>query len=468
MAQTINISKMMFEKAYAAQVKIDDVFRFKPRPYQEATEKEFEADETNRPLYVCWCRRCGKDQWAFYYTMKYCYEHPNSRALYIFPTAKQAKMFILDGVTFEQQNWILSVIHPSILKRPKSGALYFYDNTIQLKNGSIIQFVGDDGDALVGGNVNIVVVSEAAQIKESTIEYLIPSLHKIGGKMICVSTPRYGSKFNEKLLDPKADILKSLLPAPMAIIDDKGTRLYSDEELETLKRRMSKAKFLSEYMVDLAAHNESSIYGESLSVARMIKMPDLRDKAIFISGDLGASDNSSFVFATFENNKLQVIDHYRNRGVATQHYIDYFNNWIEKHGVRKQLVTIILPQDGRNLIDIGRYLTSRSEYYKQAGYNVVTLNHIAVLRGIEITRTAIETGDMEFVESQTVLNLMNIIRGYEWKKTPKDEILPTPQHGTGYAASNDADSLEYMCIAFLAKKYTASIKMESGVIYRDD
>lgn len=150
MAQTYSLSKLMFETAYAKQVKIEDVFRFKPRPYQAEVEERFNNDPENKPLYICWCRRCGKDQFAFYYCMKYCYEHPNSRALYIFPTGKQAKMFILDGVTNENESWITSVVHPSILQRPKSGALYFYDNSIRLKNGSVINFVGDDADTLVG------------------------------------------------------------------------------------------------------------------------------------------------------------------------------------------------------------------------------------------------------------------------------------------------------------------------------
>ena len=318
------------------------------------------------------------------------------------------------------------------------------------------------------GNINVVVVSEAAQIKQQTIDYLIPSLKKVNGKLICVSTPRYGSIFNAKLLDPNSYMTKSILPATQAIIDDKGTRLYTDEELSQLRRMMSKAQFLSEYMVDLAAHDEGSIYGNSLAEATMVDMPNLKDRAIYISADLGASDNSAFTFATFDNDVLTVVHHYRNRGVPTQHYIDYFDGWAKQNGIPKQNITLILPQDSKNIIDIGRYLTSRVEYYRNAGYKVVALNHISVLRGIEITRTAIETGDIQFVKNQTINNMMNIIRGYEWKKTPKGDILPTPAHGTGFAASNDADSLEYMVIAFLAKKYEQNIKFESGVIYRQD
>lgn len=352
-----------------------------------------------------------------------------------------------------------------MLKRPKTGELYFSDNTIRFKNGSIISLVGDDGDALVGSNIDILVVSEAALIKRSTLDYLVPSIVKNKGKIICISTPRYGSYFNEILLDPNSIGLKSIIRADEAY-DNDGSRIYTDEELELARKLMSKEKFQSDYMVDLSSHNETSIYGRSLEEATFIGIPDISNKSIFISADLGSTDNSSYVFAIFDDNKIKVIHHYRNRGVATQHYIDYVKKWCRDNNIDIKKVTIILPQDGKNVIDAARYLTSRVEFWRESGFNVVTLNHVGVLRGIEIARTAIETGDLQFVNTNAVRNLMNIIKAYEWKTTPQGEIIYVPKHGSGYAASNDADSLEYMCITFLLDKYEKTYRTESGVIIK--
>lgn len=368
-------------------------------------------------------------------------------------------------MTTEGQRWIESILDPAVLKRPKTGELYFSDNTIRFKNGSIISLVGDDGDALVGSNIDILVVSEAALIKRSTLDYLVPSVIKNKGKIICISTPRYGSYFNEILLDPNSIGLKSIIRADEAY-DNDGSRIYTDEELTLAKKLMSKEKFQSDYMVDLSSHNETSIYGRSLEEATFINLPDIRDKSIFISADLGSTDNSSYVFAIFDDNKIKVIHHYRNRGVATQHYIDYVKRWCHDNNIDIRKVTIILPQDGKNVIDAARYLTSRVEFWRESGFNVVTLNHVGVLRGIEITRTAIETGDLQFVNTNAVRNLMNIIKAYEWKTTPQGEIIYVPKHGSGYAASNDADSLEYMCITFLLDKYEKTYRTESGVIIK--
>ena len=150
MAQTISLSSFMFNRLAQAKIEEKPVFKFKHRPYQLEVENEFDNSKDNFVLYICWARRLGKDAWAFYYACKYAYEHPNARIFYIFPQINQGRKAILEGVTFEGERWIESIIDPRILQRPKNGALYFYDNTLRFLNGSIISIVGDDGDTLVG------------------------------------------------------------------------------------------------------------------------------------------------------------------------------------------------------------------------------------------------------------------------------------------------------------------------------
>lgn len=128
----------------------DDAIRTAYYPYQTSIAEQFHAEGEDRPLYICWCRRAGKDIFAFTEACKIAIEKPNSRIMYLFPTGKQGKQAILDGITFDNQPIISSVVNPKLLKRPRSGALYHYDNTIKFLNGSVIQVVGDDTDSLVG------------------------------------------------------------------------------------------------------------------------------------------------------------------------------------------------------------------------------------------------------------------------------------------------------------------------------
>lgn len=440
-------------------------FYMTDRPYQkEAKDVMFAAGE-NRPMYICWCRRAGKDAFTFKLACEQALRVPNSRIMYLFPTKLQGKQAILEGVFLNNEPFITSIVNEKHLKKPRNGSLYHYDNTIRFKNGSVISIVGDDSDNLVGSNVNFLVVSEAAMVSKETIDYLIPSIIKIKGRVVLVSSPRYGSHFNQTILENTGQVLTSVLPANI-IVDENGNRVYTDEELEQAKATMSIERFRSEYMVDLSSHNVSSIYGTSFEMASWVVLPDVRDKRVFISLDLGISDNTSLTFGT-TNNKgdVEVIHQYRNRGQATQHYIDYIERWIRDNNIPKHLITIILPHDANALADAGKYLVSRASMYQNAGFHVAVLRPVSVLRAIEITRAAIQNGRLKFADTPSVRAMVQIIKAYEFK-TLNGVSLGVPNHGTGYAASNDADSLEYLCLAFFYDEYTKNIKTESGVIIR--
>ncbi|MGL5594102.1 MAG: hypothetical protein ACRDDH_09225 [Cetobacterium sp.] len=351
------------------------------------------------------------------------------------------------------------------LKKPRNGNLYHYDNTIRFKNGSVISIVGDDSENLVGSNVNFLVVSEAAMVSKETIDYLIPSIIKIKGRVVLVSSPRYGSHFNKTILENTGQVLTSVLPANI-ITDEHGNRVYTDEELELARSSMSIERFKSEYMVDLSSHNESSIYGASFGMAQWINMPHLQDQRIFISADLGISDNTALTFGVHDaKGNVQVIHQYRNRGQATQHYIDYIEKWLRDVNIPKHLITLILPHDAGATTDAGKYLVSRISMYQDAGFYCVMLRPVSVLRAIEITRASIQNGKLKFVDNSAVRSMVQIIKAYEFK-IHNGMNLGVPNHGTNYAPSNDADSLEYLCLAFFYDEYNQNIKTESGVVIR--
>lgn len=466
MAKIINRAMVFLNKVKMISVADQPDFLIQDRPYQlELRNQYYNMGDVLKPIYICWCRRAGKDAFAFKIACEQALKTPNSRIMYLFPTKLQGKSAILEGVFLDNKPFISSIINPKHLKRPKNGALYHYDNTIRFKNGSIISIVGDDGDSLVGGNANLLVCSEAAMISKKTIDYLVPSILKIKGKVILVSSPRYGSHFNETILNDTGNIIASVLPANI-IVDENGERVYSDEDLEVAKGMMSIERFRSEYMVDLSSHNESSIYGRSFEMAEWVENVDLRDMRIFISADLGISDNSAFTFGIQDKNgNVIVIHQYRNRGKASQFYIDYIKKWLADHNIPLHMVTMILPHDAAITSDSGRILTSRLSFYESAGFRCAVLRPISVLRAIEITRASIQNGKLKFLSVESVRKMTDVIKGYEWK-TQNGVSLGVPNHGTNYAPSNDADSLEYLTLAFFLDDYDKEYKTESGVIIK--
>lgn len=136
-----------------------------------------------------------------------------------------------------------------------------------------------------------------------------------------------------------------------------------------------------------------------------------------------------------------------------------------RYRIPQQMIEIILPQDGGSQMDYIRYLASRSEVYRASGFKVTVLNHISVLRAIEITRTGIENGDIQFVNNIEVRQFTDVLKSYEWKVSVTGEPILVPKHGSGFSASNDADSLEYLAIYFLYEKYRKVHSFDSGVIF---
>lgn len=427
---------------------------FKPRTYQKDIIDLY--DNYNYFL-LCWCRRMGKDLLALYLACKQCIDASNSVVYYVFPTMKQGKMMILDGYSNSKKKIIDEVIDRNVLDLPlKSDKLYHSDNTIRFKNGSKIYFVGSqDANNKVGGNLDLLVISEMALIQNKDIMmYLIPSVVNIKGKIILVSTPRFGSEFN-KMIEEKPqkwfiDILNAL---DIRAVDENGERVYTDEKLENVKTLMSESKFEQDILCNIDVANENAIYAASLLKAEWIKEINLSNKKLYVSEDLGINDSTALVF-TIDNT---IIHHYANTDKATIHYIEYIKTFMKEHNIRD--VEIILPHDARNRQDAIDYLTSRREAYNKHFRNVRVLRAYEVNKTIEITRHSIEQHKIKFLDCTSVRDMVRLMKAYEWKiDNTTGENLRVPIHGRGLAASNTCDAIEYYCMRMFLEVYEKNIQ----------
>ncbi|MGL5714320.1 MAG: hypothetical protein ACRCX2_14965 [Paraclostridium sp.] len=429
--------------------------KFNPRPYQKTIIDDFDNGE--KFMMLCHCRRMGKDMLAFYLACRLCTENPNQIIYYVFNTMKQGKQMILDGMTTDGKRIITEVVSSSVLDKPRSGNLYHNDNTLRWNNGSRIYFVdAQDVDTKVGGNLNLLVLSEMATYKnQNFVDYLIPSTLKVGGRIICVSTPRYGSKFNDMMLEDNRGRYKSIIRAtsPEAI-DNNGNPVYTQEELEYAKTQMSMEKYLQEYECDLNTANETSIYAFSFTMAKWLSEIELDNRPLYISFDLGFNDGQSLVFATTtKDGKVVPIHWYMNNNQPTKHYTDYIENYLNNiKKFKKENTTLILPHDGNNRQDGFSQLTSRAQMYRDCGFKVITIPALAQSKGIEILRSSIQNGDIQFLNNPIITSMVNDVKKYEWKITNGVNTF-VPNHGKGLSASNVADSLEYLTIYMFRDKY---------------
>ena len=426
------------------------------RPYQINVEDMLDE---HKYLLVCWSRRLGKDIFGLYKSCKEALENPNSLIYYILPTAKQAKLVIAEGKTEEGDHIVTSIVKENCLEISRSGKIVHHDNTIRFKNGSTIVLHGSDSDNLVGTNVNMVVVSEGALCQlNNVIQYLIPSVMKVGGKVLIISTPRLGSQFNELVLDQDNNYQKSIIPADSyRAIDNEGNRIYTDELLAEAKGLMSEEKFNQEYLCDMNQHNELSIYGNSLSKALYINDFKLNKEYVYVSFDLGTRDKTSMWFAVSRKGKLNIFHHYSNSNVPTKHFIQYLSKFCLDNNIHLSRLRLIFPHDGAKRMDTGEALITRVYHYKQAGFHTTILKPSPVLKTIEVTRASIQNNDIAFVNCATVNEGIQNVKRYEWKSGSNGENLGVPNHGV-QGFSDIADSLEYMCVAFFYDKYVKESK----------
>lgn len=434
---------------------------FKARIYQQDIINLYDKYDY---FLLCWCRRMGKDLLALYLACKRCIEVSNSVVYYVFPTMKQGKMMILDGYSNNKKKIIDEIIDRKVLDLPlKSDKLYHSDNTIRFKNGSKIYFVGSqDANNKVGGNLDLLVISEMALIQNKDIMmYLIPSVVNIKGKIILVSTPRFGSEFN-KMIEEKPqkwfiDVLNAL---DSRAVEADGTRVYTDEKLESVKSLMSESKFKQDILCDIDVANENAIYAESLLKAEWVKDLNISNKKLYVSEDLGINDSTALVF-TVDNT---IIHHYAATDKATIHYIEYIKTFMKEHNIKD--VEIILPHDARNRQDAIDYLTSRREAYNQHFKDVRVLRAYEVNKTIEITRHSIEKHKIKFLDCAAVRNMVRLMKAYEWKiDNSTEENLRVPIHGRGLAASNTCDAVEYYCMSMFLEEYEEKMK---EFVYQDN
>ena len=446
----------MLKQSFADDISEDDKIRIKYRPYQQELIQKYE--EGVRFFLICWARRLGKDMFAFSIACREALDRPNGIIYYMFVTQKQGKTVLLDGYTEDGQRIIESVLDTKTLIKTKSGKLYHNDNSMRFRNGSIIYFVDSENpDTKVGGNINLLVCSEAALYRNPSInEYLIPAVLKVKGKIIKVSSPRFASAFNKEALETDNLYYKSILSAEdERAVDENGIQVYTDELFEYNRKMMSAERYSQEILCDLEAANETSIYSKSLRMAERRDCKVSTKDKIFISFDLGIRDATAMTFGKFtEDNKLIVFHHYKNNNQPTKHYIDYIKDEIlEPNKLDQRNITIILPHDGRNRHDAIETLVSREKAYKDAGFKVQVLSQVVVNEAIETTRAAIQHHELIFAKNNNIEEFISFLKEYEWKINKlTGENTGIPNHGINISASNSADSLEYMAITFFFKK----------------
>lgn len=147
-----------------------------PHYYQEQVLRD-----NTRWIILCWGRQLGKSDVVAVKALHYACTHADSVILIISPTLRQSKIIYRKMRNFITRSPILKHEYTKIIQE-----------SAELKNGAMIANVpvGEEGDAIRGFTVSLLIVDEAARVPESVFTAAEPSLASSHGDMILISTPK--------------------------------------------------------------------------------------------------------------------------------------------------------------------------------------------------------------------------------------------------------------------------------------
>jgi hypothetical protein len=271
-------------------VEISPEFLFKPYQHQC---RAFEAlNDGIKRIILVWPRRAGKDL-TLLNLMVIQSQLRVGTYFYFFPTHKQAKRVIWDGMD-DDGNKFLSYIPDGLIAE---NGLNESELQITMVNSSIIQLLGADtiDTSALGTNCIGVVFSEYPVQQASGWDYVRPILAKNGGWAAFAYTPRGHNHGYELYIKNKdnPDWYVSKLEAP-DIIGHLGERLITDEMIDYERRSgMLEETVQQEFYTSFSGLQAGSFFSDQLIAAETVEpkrlgiFPYMPDEPVYTVSDLG-------------------------------------------------------------------------------------------------------------------------------------------------------------------------------------
>ena len=352
-----------------------------PRPYQLRAWDALIYERVRRAVLV-WHRRAGKDLLLLNATVMAAAVHRVGVYWHIFPTAKQGRKILWDGVTKAGRPFLDHWPRELIANRSES------EMRLKLTNGSVWQVVGSDNfhEALIGGNPAGLVFSEYALQNPRCWEYLRPILAENEGWAAFAFTPR-GSNHGEALFE-MAGRNPNWFCQRLTVDETDAIPLSAIEEER--QSGMPDELIRQEFYCSFTAALVGSYYGRLIEVGQqagqLTLVPHVPHQGVETWWDLGMNDATAIWFVQRAGGELHVFDYYEASGEGLDHYADVLRNKgyrYERH---------VLPHD----VAVRELGTGRSRIETLRSLGVITsvaramiAPHLPLADGINAVRTVL-------------------------------------------------------------------------------
>jgi len=414
--------------ASSLQNRISVPYKYEPRGYQLKAWGALEHGA--RRAVLVWHRRAGKDLMLLNRTIVAATTERTGVYWHVFPTAKQGRKIIWDGVTKDGRPFLDYWPRDLISERNAT------EMKLKLLNGSVWQVVGSDNynDALIGGNPCGLVMSEYALQNPSCWNYLRPILAENEGWAAFAFTPR-GNNHGKDLFD-MAESNDDWFSQRLTVGD---TKAVSSQAIEAERRAgMPDELIEQEFFCSFEAALVGAYYGkqmrEALDAGRIGRVPYEPLLEVETWWDLGMDDCTSIWFVQRSGREIRAIDYYENSGEGLPHYAKVLSDKPYRYSRH------VLPHD----VEVRELGTGKSRLevlkalFKNVETKLVVVPALGVEDGINAARTILPRTWFDEVKCKQGIECLRQYQR-EWDDDRKT-FKPKPLHDW---TSHGADAFRY-------------------------
>lgn len=259
---------------------VESILGVEPFDYQ----KEF-LDNGTRHRVVASGRQVGKSRMAAWLALHYALTHPYSHVLVTAPSLRQSSL-LFDTVYTE--------IQKSGLSNEEWGIERDTQTILEFDNSSDIHVVptGRDGSNIRGHTADLIIVDEAAFIKELIFEDILePMTFATGGRMVLASTP-YGTsgyfynKFNTAPNNSKWARLQ---------VSSHQNPVIDDEDLEEFKKGKTEIQIKREVLGEFAEDSDQFFPNSAIRRCMDGGQPTQKADSTYLGVDIAGSGSDQTV-----------------------------------------------------------------------------------------------------------------------------------------------------------------------------
>lgn len=295
--------------------------RFTPRIYQQELMKAIFADKY-RHVYWIVHRRAGKSKTALNILTMLAIQEP-ALYIYLMPQTNQCRKVMWTG-RGSDHILFLDHVHPNLRKKVNNQEM-----SIQLINGSIIQFVGSNNyDALMGVNAKAIMYDEFPLQNPLAYELLSPVLLENNGIEIVFGTPRghnHGFELYQMAINNPEWFVRKLTIED-TFREDGQTPIINLEQIEAERRSGKSEEIIAqEYYCSFESGNQGAYYTRELAQAeyeqRIIDFDIKPNLPVHTSWDIGVGDNTSICLFQQDGSKICYVGYIEGNNKGFPEYV---------------------------------------------------------------------------------------------------------------------------------------------------